>query len=412
MSQSEAIPPGPVPPVVSTPTDVDEGYRKLAAFIARSGDHTIFRKFSMLNVMNILRLQAEVQDLEDQFGEAWKDDVQSGDPIRARYSSSFREMRKEVEDGDSTQYDLLVHISDKLKEYNTALQALAFLEKFPRPAPVDLEFLRLWILREGGGNNFLKGSGIEATVWSSANEEDLVRIQTPTTGNNRLIDIYHSSIGRFRKSKVVDGIRSYNSGKISRLEEGVIVAISAVMPTAAILALYYIRSMLWRMLFVVLLTSLFSILMSLLTGAKRAEIFAATATFAAIEVVYIGSTSTLRLRTRRAPSRSWSSSLEPAVCRHREEYLNHEKGAGFLYMTDPKQWLNPLLLSPLLSAPQIGIPIGQVEYESVISLQTEKLPVVMDLMAYPGCGNMLFSLVEKLAEKGIIKTVKTRRAAF
>ncbi|KAI8712470.1 Amidase domain-containing protein [Fusarium sp. LHS14.1] len=97
---------------------------------------------------------------------------------------------------------------------------------------------------------------------------------------------------------------------------------------------------------------------------------------------------------------------------YREEFLNHEEGAGFLYMTDPKQWLNPLLLSPLLSAPQIGIPIGQVDYKSVISLQTEKLPIVMDLMAYPGCDNMLLDLVEKLAERGIIKTVKTGRTVF
>lgn len=97
---------------------------------------------------------------------------------------------------------------------------------------------------------------------------------------------------------------------------------------------------------------------------------------------------------------------------YREEFLNHEEGAGFLYMTDPKEWLNPLLLSPLLSAPQIGIPIGQVDYKSVISLQTEKLPIVMDLMAHPGCDNMLFGLVEKLAEKGLIKTVKTGRTAF
>ncbi|KAH7254935.1 amidase signature domain-containing protein [Fusarium solani] len=97
---------------------------------------------------------------------------------------------------------------------------------------------------------------------------------------------------------------------------------------------------------------------------------------------------------------------------YREEFLNHQEGAGFLYMTDPKQWLNPLLLSPLLSAPQIGIPIGQVDYKSVISLQTEKLPIVMDLMAYPGCDNMLLDLVETLAEKGVIKTVKTGRTAF
>lgn len=82
-------------------------------------------------------------------------------------------------------------------------------------------------------------------------------------------------------------------------------------------------------------------------------------------------------------------------------------------MTTPgTSWLNPLLISPLLDAPAIDIPIGQASYESVISLQTEKVPVVIDLMAYPGCDNMSRALVRSLAEKGIIKTVKTGKNAF
>ncbi|KAF6833102.1 amidase [Colletotrichum plurivorum] len=97
---------------------------------------------------------------------------------------------------------------------------------------------------------------------------------------------------------------------------------------------------------------------------------------------------------------------------YREEFLNRAPGAGFLYMTDPKPWLSPYRLSPLLSAPQIGIPIGQVPYQSVISLQTEYTPVVIDLLAHSGCDGMLLSLVEALAERGLIKTVKTGRTAF
>ncbi|VUC26682.1 unnamed protein product [Clonostachys rosea] len=96
----------------------------------------------------------------------------------------------------------------------------------------------------------------------------------------------------------------------------------------------------------------------------------------------------------------------------KEKFLNDQLDAGYLYMTKPKQWLNPLLISPLLSSPQIDIPIGQVDYQSAISLQTEKLSIVMDLMAAPRCDGMLFKLVETLAEKGLPNTVKTGRTAF
>ncbi|VUC34495.1 unnamed protein product [Clonostachys rosea] len=96
---------------------------------------------------------------------------------------------------------------------------------------------------------------------------------------------------------------------------------------------------------------------------------------------------------------------------YREEYLNEQPGAGFLVVRNPPL-LNPCIISPLMNAPQIDIPIGQAPYKSVISLQDEYLPVVIDLMASPGCDYMLYDLVSKLQEEGLIKTVKTGRLAF
>lgn len=96
---------------------------------------------------------------------------------------------------------------------------------------------------------------------------------------------------------------------------------------------------------------------------------------------------------------------------YREEYLNEQPGAGFLVIHDPP-FLNPCMISPLMSTPQIDIPIGQAPYQSVITLQTEQLPIVIDLMASQGCDYMLYDLVAKLQEKGIVQTVKTGRVAF
>lgn len=67
-------------------------------------------------------------------------------------------------------------------------------------------------------------------------------------------------------------------------------------------------------------------------------------------------------------------------------------------------------ISVMAEVPDIVIPIGQVEYESQVTHHTEYLPVTVDLMAAKGCDGMLFSLVRKMHEIGMISEVKTGRS--
>jgi len=53
------------------------------------------------------------------------------------------------------------------------------------------------------------------------------------------------------------------------------------------------------------------------------------------------------------------------------------------------------------------VPIGQAAYNSTITLQSEYLPVAVDIMAAKGCDGMIFELVEKLQAEGIVKVVGT-----
>jgi hypothetical protein len=53
------------------------------------------------------------------------------------------------------------------------------------------------------------------------------------------------------------------------------------------------------------------------------------------------------------------------------------------------------------------IPIGQAAYNSTITLQSEYLPVAIDIMAAKGCDGMIFELAEKLQAAGIVKAVGT-----
>jgi hypothetical protein len=71
-----------------------------------------------------------------------------------------------------------------------------------------------------------------------------------------------------------------------------VAALSAVFPTVVILGLYFVKNMIQRIGLVIVFTTLFAVALALFTGAKKVEIFSATAAFAAVEVVYIGSTMT------------------------------------------------------------------------------------------------------------------------
>lgn len=68
----------------------------------------------------------------------------------------------------------------------------------------------------------------------------------------------------------------------------VVVFIASALPTLSIVALYFIHSPTWRLVFVVLFSGLFASALALMTDAKRVEIFTASAALASVQVVFVG----------------------------------------------------------------------------------------------------------------------------
>ena len=75
------------------------------------------------------------------------------------------------------------------------------------------------------------------------------------------------------------GIREYDDRYISAVGNALAAFIASILPTLAILALYYVSTMLTRIGMVILFTSVFSLSLSLLAKAKKVEIFSATAAY-------------------------------------------------------------------------------------------------------------------------------------
>ncbi|KAK8041638.1 hypothetical protein PG993_006161 [Apiospora rasikravindrae] len=237
------------------------GYHRLAKQMAIDPDHAIFRRFGELSVLNVLRLQAELHDMEEQLKDTRLEDGESDDQSRKLYAFDFRHMRRCAEEGDSEQ---------------------------------------LWLDVRDVGGGFL--TGIEASTWAEEHNNDFIGpIRQANLGtsdqltdllNGKILDLYHSIIGKRSKKRMLDNkIRLYSPRKITKIGNAIVAAASALFPTIAILVLYFVREMVHRIELVIVFTTLFAIAISLCTNAKRSEVFSATAAFAAVEVVYIGSTS-------------------------------------------------------------------------------------------------------------------------
>ncbi|KAK6838032.1 hypothetical protein PG987_006313 [Apiospora arundinis] len=80
------------------------------------------------------------------------------------------------------------------------------------------------------------------------------------------------------------------SGLTLILASGVVTALSSILPTLAILVLYYMHDMVQRIGLLIVFTALFAVALTVLTDAKQVEVFSVTAAFAVVEVVFIGST--------------------------------------------------------------------------------------------------------------------------
>lgn len=81
-----------------------------------------------------------------------------------------------------------------------------------------------------------------------------------------------------------------DNGRLHTIIDFVGTIFSSLAPLCSIILLYFVRNESIRLVIVCSFTIAFTISLALLTKARRIEIFAATAAFAGVQVVFIGST--------------------------------------------------------------------------------------------------------------------------
>lgn len=145
----------------------------------------------------------------------------------------------------------------------------------------------------------------EDTIWETtmhakgkfkAEQKDLVRL----SGSDRYLDpfsrwmwgpflqFFHRIYSRIRKPDNDAGAYNYNEAGIDVLSKATSMAIASLLPTASIIALYFINNNLWRLIFILIFSGLFTACLSIFTSATRIEIFLASVGLASVQAVFVG----------------------------------------------------------------------------------------------------------------------------
>ncbi|PIG90392.1 amidase family protein [Aspergillus arachidicola] len=96
----------------------------------------------------------------------------------------------------------------------------------------------------------------------------------------------------------------------------------------------------------------------------------------------------------------------------REKALNEGPNATFLGRMPDWAAIPCSMICPIFGCADFTIPLGQVPYHSPVTNVMEQFPVSINMIVRRGCDFVLFNMVEKLAQAGIIQGVKTGKQAF
>jgi len=172
----------------------------------------------------------------------------------------------------------------------------------PSADDIDTNDLYNFIHNEEMGGRWLPHP--EDTIWQTirekrgkyrAEQRDLVRL----SGDDRYKDpfsrfiwgpalqFFHKGWSRIRHPNLPGGGYTYNEKVLNRISKAFGMVTASLLPTISVLVLYYINNDMWRLIFIVLFSAVFTAALAAFTSASRAEVFIASVSLAAVQAVFV-----------------------------------------------------------------------------------------------------------------------------
>jgi len=266
------------------------GYEGLAEEMAKCPGMAIFTRFQELNVQNLLDLQADLLHLQHELK-----------ALNMARSMNLQNEQASLAEIEASQKTKIREIRSILKEYNQALLQQVKLLSLPRPRKYDYKVLQSWIFNPKLGAGFM--DAVEAEPYE-AMSNDLVALSGRWEFDilsaflaERVIPVMLRKCRTIIKVIMPDVLQSErivaNDDYFLRTAKVISVALATLYPSIAIVALYFIPSIAARLGAILGFSFLFASSVAISTTASPIDIFAITVACASVQVVFVGSTSTL-----------------------------------------------------------------------------------------------------------------------
>lgn len=289
-----------------------DGYPALADWMARDpdGETFIFRRFDSLAARNLLHLQAEIfamkrniteldsaARLQDSTYGAWLSSMRwetlmehSKDENRPEYRRVEMMKRLRVLMRDYCRYSALAGREPHLTDIDEALLQRSELSKLQRPSGRSLAAALAYVKGVVSDDKWERVSqliGGDAQTFLD-DEFDLVALSDPPA-EDYLSQIFHAywPFRRYKADDPFDRTMIYKNSHIVRTVSVMSLMLAAVLLIGAIVHLYLISDPAAKLGFVTMYTLLFATSIYICTNARRVEVFAATAAYAAVLVVFV-----------------------------------------------------------------------------------------------------------------------------
>ncbi|KAL2808849.1 hypothetical protein BJX63DRAFT_407710 [Aspergillus granulosus] len=262
-----------------------DGYPGFSSWISEDADHEgfIFRRFSRLSARNLLNLQSQLIRIEQDLEILDKESRQILD-VGLRRWETFEDQAKDPTNKLAQRRRALYdELEIKMKGYHEALVLQSSISNLRRPRTRVFKALQNWFSGGSQGKSAIL-NGRAATLLDDP--QDLVALRTPADEDvlSRSLQDHWPFPGR-----------EFDAGFISHFQERhvvIVVAVISVITSAsllvgAIVSLYIVQEPKSRLAMIAGFTALFAISVTLMTNARRAEVFAATAAYAAVLVVFV-----------------------------------------------------------------------------------------------------------------------------
>ncbi|PVH84044.1 hypothetical protein DL98DRAFT_355628, partial [Cadophora sp. DSE1049] len=254
------------------------GYPSVAAHLASSSELATFRKFSSLNMRNLLYMQTELIMLEAELKEL--DQQDASDKATAAVLQSWEAVLRGTSERDTTRKEVALTMRKKLQEYNEALAIQSQILTLESPPKRVLAVHKEWLDRHGHpvhrpiidrGDEFLD------------QPYDLVALAGAERSRDPLTSFLINHCGELFKVQSIStgssNIYYYSEQSASRLSNFISLMLATLLLVGGIVSLYFVQDEGRRLGMIGGYTVLFATGLFFCTAGKKSEIFGATAAY-------------------------------------------------------------------------------------------------------------------------------------